>query len=346
MKLLIITPWYPSVSDPMAGLFVMKMVQAVERYGHECVVISETGIGNLMKKTRRYIAEQGLPDLVHLHVTTKQALVPLWLKRRHNVPYIVTEHYSGFLKSNGEYERKISRPVTGRIYKLFVKDVVRGADAVTAVSEQLKRSMEEYGIENNNFRVLYNVVDEPFYRKYERKANTTTEFLHVSCFDNRAKNVFGIIRAAELLAKRRRDFHLTMAGTGPDAGKCRELATEAGLIEQGLVSFTGELTVEEVAERMRSADCFVLFSNYETAGVVLEEAMTVGMAIISTPVGLAPEFPDLIRLTEVGNEEILARQMSDYADRPTHNQRSQRFADVGREINLLYNEYGAHKVRQ
>jgi glycosyltransferase involved in cell wall biosynthesis len=43
---------------------------------------------------------------------------------------------------------------------------------------------------------------------------------------------------------------------------------------------------------MDASDCFVLFSNYETAAVVLEEAAACGMLIISTPVGIAEELID------------------------------------------------------
>ena len=54
----------------------------------------------------------------------------------------------------------------------------------------------------------------------------------------------------------------------------------------------GEQTPQQVKEWMDASDCFVLFSNYETAAVVLEEAAACGLSIISTPVGIAEELID------------------------------------------------------
>ena len=48
---------------------------------------------------------------------------------------------------------------------------------------------------------------------------------------------------------------------------------------RGFIQFTGEQTPEQVKEWMDASDCFVLFSNYETAAVVLEEAAACGLPI-------------------------------------------------------------------
>jgi glycosyltransferase involved in cell wall biosynthesis len=114
----------------------------------------------------------------------------------------------------------------------------------------------------------------------------------VSCFDNKAKNTLAIVEAVERLSKQRNDFEMVMVGTGQDIFFTRSLADNYKLGSRGFIQFTGEQTPEQVKEWMDVSDCFVLFSNYETAAVVLEEAAACGMPIISTPVGVAEELID------------------------------------------------------
>ncbi|MGH1437636.1 MAG: glycosyltransferase, partial [Lewinella sp.] len=54
-------------------------------------------------------------------------------------------------------------------------------------------------------------------------------------------------------------------------------------------SLMGTLREEEVAQQMQSHHVFILFSNYETQGVTLLEALCCGMQVIGTKVGGIPE---------------------------------------------------------
>ena len=53
MKVLYLTPWYPSERDAMAGLFVQKHVEAVQAQGVDVRVIHSEGWADLHRQWRQ-----------------------------------------------------------------------------------------------------------------------------------------------------------------------------------------------------------------------------------------------------------------------------------------------------
>ena len=126
--------------------------------------------------------------------------------------------------------------------------------------------------------------------------------MHVSCFDERAKNVKGLLRAAKMLSEKRQDWRLKLVGTGVDYEDMRAYADTLD-IPQGCLEWTGELMPQQVADEMHRADALVLSSRYETYGVVLAEAAAAGLPILSTPVGITEEVADLIVPQEIAQHK-------------------------------------------
>ena len=317
-KVLFLTPWYPHRYDAMSGLFVRKHAQAVARQGVEVGVLSiynaqctmhneiedkvvegvrevviytnkggAWGEVQAMKQLWQYWHERyGKPDVVHLNVLTKQGLLARWLQVNYNIPYVVMEHWSGYLPENGSYR--------GFVRKILSQMILSHAKAVMPVSSKLMNAMKQCGLRHANWQIVPNVVDDFFYNNdtTNRVREGKFRFIYVSCFDNRAKNTLAIVEAVEQLSKQRNDFEMVMVGTGQDIFFTRSLADNYKLGSRGFIQFTGEQTPEQVKEWMDASDCFVLFSNYETAAVVLEEAAACGLPIISTPVGIAEELID------------------------------------------------------
>ena len=293
MRVLFLTPWYPSDTDAMSGLFVQKHVEAVRAQGAEVRVIFSQGWRDTWNQWRALEREGWMPDVVQLNVIQKQGLLALWLKRRFAIPYIIIEHWSGYLPENGQFRQMSS------LQKRFYQRIASQAEMILTVSSALQRAMQSNGIEAKSWGSIDNVVDEFFkFSAFSSQHSEKKTLLHVSCFDEKAKNVKGLLRAAKMLSERRQDWSLVLVGTGVDYRDVRAYA-DALEIPDGLLEWTGELTPRQVAERMHHADALVLSSRYETYGVVLAEAATARLPILSTPVGIAEEVADLIVPQEV-----------------------------------------------
>lgn len=318
-KVLFLSAWYPNRYDAMAGLFVRKHAEAASLYADVCVLylhidkrvehfqIVEQQWGKVKeilvyipfknsrlvlginflrgfwqgyKAVKKYF---GKPDVTQVNTLTRNGVLAYLLKIFCHIPYIVIEHWTRYLPENFHYKGFVRRRVT--------EVVARSASRIMPVSSMLRTAMEKQGI-CGDYSLIFNVVDNFFYTKPRTNTdNLKKRILHVSCFLDRQKNISGILRAIKRLSLRRTDFELVLVGTGADYENLRDLANKLE-IPDTVVVWVGEQTPEEVAEWFSKSDMFVMFSNFETACVVVMESLAVGVPVVATPTGIVPDFID------------------------------------------------------
>ena len=324
----------------MSGLFVQKHAEAVRAQGCDVRVICSSGWRDMWQQWKALRREGWLPDIVQLNVIQKQGLLALWLKTRFLIPYIIIEHWSGYLPENGQFRHM------HKWQRNLYRRIAASAEMILPVSRRLMDAMHSCRIYNPNWGTINNVVDDFFFEKSRVKSQEprVKTLLHVSCFDEQAKNVKGLLRAAKMLSEKRQDWRLVLIGTGVDYDDVRTFA-ERLEIPEGLLEWTGELPPRQVAEWMHKADALVLSSRYETYGVVLAEAAAAGLPIVSTPVGIAEELGALIVPQEIAQNkpgtfaEFLETVLfSDYSDKSEKSNYSERFsADfIGKKLKSIY----------
>lgn len=298
IRVLYLTPWYPSERDAMSGLFVQKHAEAVRAQGAEVRVLHSQGWRDLWSQWRVLQREGWMPDIVQLNVIQKQGLLALWLNKRYGIPYVIVEHWSGYLSENGQFRRMF------KWQRQLYRRIAASAEIILPVSRRLMDAMHSCRIYNARWGQIDNVVDDCFFAHsaISHQPSAVKTLIHVSCFDERSKNVKGLLRAAKMLSEKRRDWRLVLVGTGTDYAEARRFATEIAIPDEQLL-WTGELAPNEVAEWMHRSDALVLSSRYETYGVVLAEAAAAGLPILSTPVGIAEEVADLIVPHEIAQNK-------------------------------------------
>lgn len=336
MKVLYLTPWYPSEQDQMSGLFVQKHVEAVRAQGVDVRVIHSQGWKDLWQQWKELKRTWGLPDLVQLNVIQKQGFLALWLKMRHNIPYIIVEHWSGYLPENGQFMQQSAAK------RRLAYSIAKHASCLLTVSQTLENAMKQCGIQASQWGRVNNIVDEFFYQGVRSKKSGVRTLLHVSCFDERAKNTTALLQGFSVLCQQRKDIRLVMVGTGVDWQAAQRIANDLRIPSERIV-WTGEQTPQQVCEWMYHSDAFVLTSRYETAGVVLSEAAATGLPILSTPVGIAPQLitPQtgiLVNQDEANDSHALAQYLADIVEMDIHPSAAEeyRFSTVGKQLKDIY----------
>ena len=302
--------WYPHRYDPMLGLFVQRHAEAAAQYDDISVIyvhaddqiqqkfdiVDETvnnvrtirvyyrkswskiiSLFRFFKANNKALKLLPKPDIIHVHILTRLGLVALRQKRLHGTPYIITEHWSRYLPGND---------FNGLLRKKLTKTVVKHASAVTTVTDILAKAMQSHGLRNENYSIVPNVVDINAF-KPQPHHNEVLKIIHVSCFENKSKNITGLIDALQILEERDIKFQFTFIGDGIDFAMIKDYVKK--LQHQENIRFTGILEGQDYVGELSSGDFLVLSSNYETQGVVLLEAFACGMPVVSTNVGGIPE---------------------------------------------------------
>jgi glycosyltransferase involved in cell wall biosynthesis len=233
---------------------------------------------NFRKLINQHIVESGKPELIHIHVAFRAGLMALWLSGKYNIPYIVSEHWSGYKKEDksGVYYQPPA-------IKSMIKKILNGARAILPVSASLEDDIKKITT-NTRFTIIHNVVDETLFSPSANKSPSRFRFLHVSTMGSE-KQPEMLFRAFDTISNNA-TTELVCLGTVPDG-----LAewVNKNIRQSANIVFMGNVPYSKVADEMRQADCLVITSLYETFSCVSAEALLSGLPVIATPVGVIPE---------------------------------------------------------
>lgn len=310
--------WYPDEHDPMFGLFVHKhavlmtkeyrvSVLHVTNYSDESnglFIGEKDGVRinrlNIRTKNRllrwlyflvaglkayRYICKkEGSPVLNHVHVLTRMGVLAAWIKCRRGIPYVVTEHWSRYFPIPGTYRNCIR--------KWFTRKVCKRSAAMSAVSGKLKESMLAHGLGNQKkWFIINNIVNEKVFDLPAAKTQgRRVRFINVSCFEERSKNLSGLVECVGRLVDEGLDIECVLVGTGEDFEKIRSLIRLKEL--ENHIILTGQLNENQVAAQMKECHFYVQPSHYENVPVVISEALMCGLPVVATRVGGLNEMID------------------------------------------------------
>ena len=224
-----------------------------------------------MKAFKRYVAENGKPDVLHAHTMNFGGVLAYEISKKYGIPYVITEHSSAIA-------RNLVRPNQWPI----MKESAQHCQERFAVSKDFCALLrEKYGLD---WEYLPNILGDNFARPFEPFDKSHQDFTFCSVSHLRHLKGHDLLLPAFAKALEKYPFlKLKIGGNGVEAANLRRLTEELGIGHA--VTFLGALKTEEVLDLMRHSNAFVLASRVETFGVVFIEALSQGLPVIATMCG-------------------------------------------------------------
>lgn len=247
------------------------------------------------KLYRQIVLEQGAPNLVHVHVAMKAGVLALHLKKTYGLPYIVTEHWTGYDPAS-----KDSLTNKGIAWKYLNKKILQGASFFLPVSRDLGDLVNRHFMPIA-YEAVPNVVNTAHF-KYQPVQPRIFRFIHAS-YLNYQKNAEGMILAAAELSKKGYEFELLLLGN--ENSGLEQLASQHGLLNKQVI-IKPAIPYEAVAREMQQSSALILFSRYENLPCVILEALCSGLPVVSSRVGGVGEVINVNNGIMVESENVSA----------------------------------------
>jgi glycosyltransferase involved in cell wall biosynthesis len=306
LRVLTLTPFYPSAEDEASGCFVAEPLDALAQAGVVNTVFAvrplyrrklhPRGTGN-REEWLRYLSFPGafgLPtagafvfsrivaqvrelqqshmiDLIHAHAPLPCGHAAMLLSEELGLPYVVSVH---------GLDAFSTEQVSGRVgewCRRISQRVYRCSRRVICISERVREQVLEGTGSGCRTSVVYNGVDSELFSPGIESASTGPTVLSVGNLLPIKGHEF-LIRAVASLAPEFPALALEIIGHGPELPRLQALIQQLQIRER--VRFLGRQPRQQVAEAMRRCTLFALPSRYEGLGCVYLEAMSAAKPVI------------------------------------------------------------------
>jgi teichuronic acid biosynthesis glycosyltransferase TuaC len=310
LRVLTLTPFYPSSGDEVSGCFVAETLEQLTAQGAESSVIAVDSIyhprkessckfpaewvrypqvpgnfglstagrflGSVLLHRVRQLHQRSPVSVIHAHAALPCGHAAAFLSCQLGIPFVVTIH--GLDVFNSCFEHGIA---AGWRRKSSLH-VYRSAHTVICISKRIDRLLHDGMDTEVHAEIVYNGTDPD-------------RFTPGSCMDGSAieepptilvvgnllagKGQELVLRAMSKLTNLFPELQCHIIGEGADREQFAKLAGDLGVSNR--IRFLGRRSRVEVAEEMRDCTVFVLPSRYEGLGCVYLEAMASGKPVIA-----------------------------------------------------------------
>ena len=381
----------PSFFPPAGGLFCLDQAKALAARGHEVRIISNVQLGLTVQKkgfftlpfgrywhemdgisvyqtyqrgipkaipynVRRWVnivlsmykdyeAQYGRPDILHAHCAKWAGYAAMKISQQYGIPYVVTEHLPLMI-----LEEEFGKAPSNAWQIGWLKKVYTNADSVLPVSEELVDDIACYYGKDYRWQYMSNTIDTDFFHYRERQSRENRPFRFCCLADyNYRKGYDVLFEAFRQLQCQGLDLELHIAGLLTDSADCLQEIKRLGLKN---VKTYGRMGKEGVRDLLYQSDVLVLASRSEVQPLVLLEAMSTGIPVVSTEcVPRCQRIEEGCTIVPIGDATALAeamrmvRQQQDF-DGEAVSRKIAAMASpevVGRKLEALFSEILASK---
>lgn len=307
MRVLVVTPWFPTREAPGSGIFNLRDVETLAtnhrvRVLHLCApdLLPESSrspddgeatydgfevvrvryrvgsIASTLGAARAIRRELKRADL--LHTMALPALVPTRLTKV-RVPFVHTEHMSALVTSQTSAVGSAVLSLVKRLLRRPTETVAVSAALAAVVDTQRRRPSAV--IPNHVMVPERPVAPDPPVR-FEQ-----IRMIGVGGLVARKGPLEAVATLAELV-RRGYDAELEWVGTGQLEAEAMHLSAAEGVSDR--LHLAGHLAPEQLSQALLEANLFLLPVETETFGVAIAEALTHGLPVVTTGAGGHEEF--------------------------------------------------------
>ncbi|MEW6119071.1 MAG: glycosyltransferase [Pseudomonadota bacterium] len=234
-------------------------------------------------------------ELVHIHTPFLAHRAGVRWARRHRLPIVETYH-TLFEEYFHHYLPFLPKAWLAAAARMISRKECDGVTAVIAPSSAMKNALQAYGVTSPIHIIPTGIRTADFadcdgaaFRARHGIAPERPVMAYVGrvAFE---KNIDFLLRVTESVRRERSDVLLVIAGEGPARPRLERAVAKRGLADN--VRFVGYLERKtELPACYCAADVFVFASKTETQGLVLLEAMALGVPVVA--------------LAEMGTRDVL-----------------------------------------
>ncbi len=307
----------PSFFPPYGGAFCLEQAKALGALGHEVRILSRLQLGvskgwrdyllrpyapvvermddvevwrdyqrgwpktvrlnamhwlnGVQRLAETYRQQYGCPDVIHAHCVKWAGRAAMMLSERWGVPYVITEHLSAMI-----YAQELGGGTADAWQTPLLREAMERADKVVVVSDELVDDLALYFGREYAHQTISNMVDTDFFCSVQRQRTDTFRYCAIGNFELR-KGYDLLAEAFRLIQQQGIKARLTLVGEGTDSASCHRLF--AGVRD---VRFYGATDKYGVREVLYDSDALVLPTRSEAQGLVLLEAMSTGIPVVTT----------------------------------------------------------------
>lgn len=209
-----------------------------------------------------------------------------------------------------------------RFSAMHTRTVLREADFLVAISEDLRNRIIEMGAPPEKTRTILSGCDVSVFHPMDRfearqklgLSSAVEAVVYIGRMDVK-KGLRELVEAAALLHQKRPDLHVFLIGKGPDRPLIESVIQTKNASEY--IHMIPECTFDDVAIWMTAADLVTLPSYMEGCPNVVLESLACGRPVVATNVGGIPEImsDECGRLVPARDSEALARGIASVLDR-------------------------------
>ncbi len=215
------------------------------------------------------------PDVIHLNYLVSSyptARLLGWLGIRTPIVLSLIGRPDVFAEDNGDYRRY--RHVFRWMHSRVAAGIYQTPSVMGKTPPDARWMQIPYGVKTDELPVA------PARTGPRRRWGTLSRLAS-------NKRVDWVLRAFAEVRQRHPDATLDIVGTGPERDRLLRLAGELGLGES--VKFRGYVAEADLGRVLGEMDCFAFASESETFGIVLAQAMSIGLPIAVTASSCLPE---------------------------------------------------------